>query len=62
VGPPDDLLEVYMLTPDGKLSGRLWWREMKDGLDGPSVLLLQQLKNAVEHAYPTPPQAKKPTP
>jgi hypothetical protein len=62
VGPSDDLLEVYMLTPDGKLSGRLWWREMKDGLVGPSVLLLQQLKNAVEHAYPTPPQAKKPTP
>jgi hypothetical protein len=62
VGPPDDMLEVYMLTPDGKLSGRLWWREMKDGLDGPSVLLLQQLKDAVERAYPTPPPAKKPTP
>src|SRR5258708_23128027 len=41
VGPPDDLLEVYMFTPAGNLSGRLWWREMKDGLDGPSVLLLQ---------------------
>lgn len=62
VGPPYDLLRVFMLTTDGKLSGPLWYREMKDGLDAPSVLLLQQLKDAVERAYPLLPPAKKPTP
>jgi hypothetical protein len=58
VGPPDDLMRVYMQTPDGKLTGPLWSREMKDGLDNPSVLLLQQLKQAVEHAYPPVPPAQ----
>ena len=65
VGPPDDLLRVFTQTPDGKLTGPLWSREMKDGLDKPSVLLLQQLKQAVEHAYPPvpPPQpAQNPKP
>jgi len=55
VGPPDDLLRVYTLTPEGKLVGPLWSREMKDGLDGPDVLLLRDLRDAVERAYP--PQA-----
>ena len=55
VGPPDDLLRVYTLTPDGKLVGPLWSREMKDGLDAPSVLLVRELRDAVERAYP--PQA-----
>jgi len=60
VGPPDDLLRVYTQTPDGKLAGPLWSREMKNGLDAPSVLLLQQLKQTVERAYPPVPPSSQP--
>lgn len=52
VGPEDDILRVYSLTPDGKLNGPLWSREMKDGLDKPNVLLLRALRDAVDRAYP----------
>jgi len=52
VGPPDDILRVYGLTSDGKLNGPLWSREMKDGLESPSVLLVRQLKDTVEKSYP----------
>ena len=62
VGPSDDLFRVFSRTPSGKLSGPIWSREMKDGLDPPSVLLLRQLKDAVEAAYPAQPPAKHPTP
>ncbi len=60
VGPADDLLEVFMTNPEGKLLGPIWQREMKDGLDSPSVLLLRQVKDAVERAYPKPPAKKQP--
>jgi hypothetical protein len=60
VGPPDDLMRVYTQTPDGKPTGPLWSREMKDGLDAPSVLLLQQLKQAVERSYPPLPPSPQP--
>jgi|HubBroStandDraft_6_1064221.scaffolds.fasta_scaffold483751_1 hypothetical protein len=53
VGPSDDMLRVYTTNPDGKLIGPVWNREMKDGLDGPTVVLLLQLRTAVEKAYPT---------
>jgi hypothetical protein len=59
VGPNDDLLQVFSTGPDGKLLGPIWTREMKDGLDAPRVLLLQQLKDAVERAYPNPPPNKQ---
>jgi|CZKL01.1.fsa_nt_gi hypothetical protein len=59
VGPADDLLRVYMISPDGKLMGPVWSREMDGGLDAPAVQLVQQLKIAVEHAYPPQP-AKQP--
>jgi len=62
VGPSEDLLRVFAINPDGKRTAVLWSREMKDGLDGPSVLLVQQLKEAVERAYPTNPPAPQPTP
>lgn len=52
VGPPDDFLEVRMKNPSGDLSNPIWERSMSDGLDAPSVPLLQQLKNAVERDYP----------
>ncbi len=58
VGPPEDLLRVYTLNPDGKLIGPVWSREMEDGLSAPAVRLLAQLKDAVEKAYP--PEAAKP--
>ncbi len=51
-GPPDDLLEVRMRTPDGSLSGPIWIRSQPDGLSGPRVPLLQQLRDAVERDYP----------
>lgn len=56
-GPPDDMLEVRMLNPDGTLGTMLWERSLHDGLDEPEVPLLAQLKKAVEHDYPskTPP-------
>jgi hypothetical protein len=54
-GPGDDLLQVFSTGPDGKLVGPIWTREMKDGLDGPRVPLLMQLKDAVERAFPTTP-------
>lgn len=60
VGPPDDLLEVYAKNPAGGLLGPIWQREMKDGLDAPSIPLLRQLKEAIEGAYPNPPAKKQP--
>jgi|HubBroStandDraft_1064217.scaffolds.fasta_scaffold23143_2 hypothetical protein len=52
VGPEDDMLRVYLLDPDGKLGGPIWNRTLTDGLDEPQLLLFQQLKSAVERAYP----------
>jgi len=62
VGPEDDFLRVFTLTADGKMNGPLWTREMQDGLDAPAVLLVRQLKEAVEAAYPSQPapQPSKP--
>jgi hypothetical protein len=63
IGPANDLLRVYLVNGDGKLSGPLWTREMQDGLDAPGLMLLQQLRTAVERAYPSqPPPTKQPTP
>jgi hypothetical protein len=63
VGPENDMLRVYLVSSDGKLSGPLWTREIQDGLDAPNVVLMQQLRTAVERAYPSqPPAAKQPTP
>ncbi len=54
MGSTEDLLQVFTLNPNGKLSAPLWSRQMKDGLDGPSVMLVHVLKSAVEAAYPPP--------
>jgi hypothetical protein len=51
-GPPDDFLEVRMKQPGGDLSGPIWRHTMTDGLNGPKVLLLQALRQAVERDYP----------
>ena len=60
VGPADDLLQVFITDPNGRLVGPIWTRDLSGGLDGPTVLLLQQLRAAVEKAYPAQLPAKKP--
>jgi hypothetical protein len=63
VGPEIDMLRVFLVSSDGKLTGPVWTREIQDGLDAPPVLLMQQLRTAVEQAYPSqPPPTKQPTP
>jgi hypothetical protein len=62
VGPSNDLLRVYLVSSDGKLTGPVWNREIADGLDAPPVMLMQQLRTAVERAYPSQPPPTKPTP
>jgi hypothetical protein len=47
-----DILRVYTLNEKGKLKGPVWAREMDEGLSGPSVRLLLELKSAVEITYP----------
>ncbi|MGO9336212.1 MAG: hypothetical protein ACLPY1_01765 [Terracidiphilus sp.] len=51
MGAEGDRLLVYTMI-EGKRNGPIWTRELQGGLDGPSVLLVQQLKSAVERAYP----------
>ena len=58
VGMPDDTLRVFTLTPDGKLSAPIWYREVKDGLDSPDLRLLSQLREAVDRDYPLHPTTK----
>jgi hypothetical protein len=62
VGPSDDLLRVFILTGDKKLAGPVWAHELDGGLDAPMVRLVEQLKAAVEKAYPppAPPNPNKP--
>jgi hypothetical protein len=68
MGPPaqmgveGDRLLVYTMTADGKRKGPIWTRELQGGLDAPLVMLLQQLKSAVERAYPTAAPAAGATP
>jgi hypothetical protein len=47
-----DLVRVYTLNEKGKLKGPVWARGMDEGLSGPSVRLLMELKSAVEITYP----------
>jgi hypothetical protein len=51
-GPPDDLMEVWTMGPDGKRGARLWFRTQTDGLEAPRVPLLRDLRDAVEKDYP----------
>jgi hypothetical protein len=57
VGPPDDLLNVYILTPKDGRQGPIWKQYLKDGLDKPSIPLFKQLKETVEAAQ----KAQKPS-
>jgi hypothetical protein len=62
VGPPNDLLEVYLENPDHTRGAMVWQRTREDGLDSPNVSLLRDLRDEVERAYPnqTASQTKKP--
>ena len=62
VGPPDDLLEIFVPNPSGVLGSPLWMRTLADGLNAPDVTMFRQFKDAVEHDYPvqTASQPKKP--
>ncbi|MBS1805412.1 MAG: hypothetical protein JST28_18780 [Acidobacteria bacterium] len=51
-GPPDDTLRIYSVNPDGSRGALLWAHDMTDGLNAPQVLLVKQLKQEVERAYP----------
>jgi hypothetical protein len=46
VGPADHLLQVFITDPGARPVGPIWTRDLIDGLDGPTVPLLQQLKTA----------------
>jgi hypothetical protein len=61
-GPPDDLLEVDAMGPDGHKGTILWRRTLRDGLDGPGVPLVHDLRIAVERDYPYPPPKTKANP
>ncbi len=62
VGPPDDVLWVYMPNGDRKRGTQIWVGRQDDGLDAPKIPLLRQLRAAVDQAYPVnpAPQKKKP--
>jgi hypothetical protein len=56
----DDSLRVYTLNPNGKLNVPAWSRSVHNGLDAPGLILFQQLKLAVDRAYPPQAPATKP--
>jgi hypothetical protein len=53
VGPPDDLLEVYVPNPNDAQGTLLWQRTLADGLNPPQLALFKQLKDEVERTYPS---------
>ncbi|HEX4757201.1 MAG TPA: hypothetical protein VH308_04430 [Terracidiphilus sp.] len=53
----DDVLRVYQLNANGKLTGPLWIHSMPNGLSAPRMLLFKQFKDAVEKEYPQAPAA-----
>ena len=60
VGEPDDRLSVYTQNR-GQRGAMVWDRALDGGLDAPAVLLMQQLRTAVDRSYPqTPPPVPKP--
>ncbi|HMG87258.1 MAG TPA: hypothetical protein VK574_16115 [Terracidiphilus sp.] len=62
VGPPDDLLEVYLPDPGNARGALVWQRTLADGLNSPQLTLIKQLKDEVERTYPlqTATKASKP--
>jgi hypothetical protein len=52
IGPPDDLLEVYLPNPGDTRGSLLWRRARADGLNPPELALFKQLKDEIESVYP----------
>jgi hypothetical protein len=54
VGPEvagrDDLFFVYLVNPNGSLTGPIWIHHQKDGLDTPGIPLFQQFKESIDAA------------
>lgn len=59
VGPPNDMLEVKIIAPDGRDGAQIWMHSERDGLNAPDVTLVQELRTAVDRDYP-PEKPKKP--
>jgi hypothetical protein len=51
-GPPDDMLRIFAVKPDGSRGALLWTGAMQDGLSAPQLLLVKQLKQEIDRAYP----------
>ncbi len=47
VGPDQDIFWVYSLDPDGKLTGPVWQKTLKDGLAAPQLVLFEKFKEDV---------------
>jgi hypothetical protein len=47
VGTDQDIFWVYSLDPDGKLTGPIWQKTLKDGLDAPQLVLFEKFREAV---------------
>jgi hypothetical protein len=66
VGPDQDIFWVYSLDPDGKLTGPIWQKTLKDGLDAPQLVLFEKFKEAVAASVAAQTKnqsaAKRPTP
>jgi hypothetical protein len=52
IGPPDDQLSVYLLSPSGSRTGPIWQQTQRSGLDAPKIQLFKRLKHDVDTAYP----------
>jgi hypothetical protein len=47
VGANEDIFWVYSLDPEGKLTGPIWRKNLKDGLDAPELVLFEKFKKDV---------------
>ncbi len=50
--PNVDMICVYSQNPQGKLSGLLWQKNLKDGLSAPKLVLFKDFKNDVVSSAP----------
>ena len=48
----DDQLSVYIANGSGSLTGPIWMRNRKNGLNAPQLQIFKQLKQDVDTAYP----------
>lgn len=58
IGPPDDLLKVYLANHESDSGIQVWLRSEDGGLASPDVPLFEELRKAIDRDYP-PDVAKK---